>query len=215
VPDVFDSFQIDDTQILLLKWIEGGERNKTFWKIFGEQLAALHSHTQDKFGLDHDNYMGSVDQKNDEKDNWIIFFGENRLQPLMKKCLDANLLSTGDEKLFYSLIQKLSNFFDEHEKPSLQHGDLWSGNFMCDEESKPVLIDPAVYYGHRSIDLGMTTLFGGFPQDFYDSYSYHTPFESNYREQWEISNLYPLLIHLLLFGKSYLPSIQSILKKYS
>lgn len=76
---------------------------------------------------------------------------------------------------------------------------LWrliSGNFLCDEKGQPVLIDPAPYFGHRSMDLAMTTLFGGFERPFYESYAYHYPFPANYREQWEICNLYPLLVHL-------------------
>jgi protein-ribulosamine 3-kinase len=99
----------------------------------------------------------------------------------------------------------------------LRPGRPWrplSGNFLCDEHSRPVLIDPAVYFGHRSIDLAMTTLFGGFDPAFYESYAYHFPFPPNYREQWEICNLYPLLIHLNLFGKSYAGSILHTIQRF-
>jgi len=94
------------------------------------------------------------------------------------------------------------------------HGDLWSGNFLCKENSELVLIDPAVYFGHRSIDLAMTTLFGGFHKTFYESYHYHFSFPDNYREQWEICNLYPLLIHLNLFGKNYLADILHTIERF-
>jgi fructosamine-3-kinase len=86
---------------------------------------------------------------------------------------------------------------------------------MCDQDSEPVLIDPAVYFGHRSMDLGMTTLFGGFDKSFYEAYSYHFPFPNNYSEQWDICNLYPLLIHLNLFGVGYLGQIERILQSYT
>ncbi len=86
---------------------------------------------------------------------------------------------------------------------------------MCNDQSSPVLIDPAVYFGHRSMDLAMTTLFGGFDKDFYDSYHYYYPLPDNYHEQWQICNLYPLLIHLNLFGEGYLHDITGMLKKYS
>ena len=85
---------------------------------------------------------------------------------------------------------------------------------MCNEKSEPVLIDPAVYFGHRSMDLAMTTLFGGFDKIFYESYEYHFPFPKNYREQWEICNLYPLLIHLNLFGSGYLGQIERTLRRF-
>ena len=85
---------------------------------------------------------------------------------------------------------------------------------MCNENGEAVLIDTAVYFGHPAIDLGMTTLFGGFHSDFYESYNYHSPFPSNYKEQWQICNLYPLLIHLILFGKTYLSQIENILQEF-
>ena len=82
---------------------------------------------------------------------------------------------------------------------------------MCNQNFMPVLIDPAVYFGHRSVDLAMTTLFGGFDKSFYEAYHYHYPFPANYKMQWSVCNLYPLLIHLLLFGKSYLSQIEHTL----
>ena len=102
----------------------------------------------------------------------------------------------------------------DDEKPALLHGDLWSGNFMCNASSKPVLIDPAVYYGHRSMDLAMTTLFGGFRQTFYEAYNFHFPLPYNYEQQWAVCKLYPLLIHLYLFGLGYLPQIERTLKQF-
>jgi fructosamine-3-kinase len=124
------------------------------------------------------------------------------------------LLQARHLNAFENLYQQLKNIFD-HEQPALLHGDLWSGNFMCDQDSEPVLIDPAVYFGHRSMDLGMTTLFGGFDKSFYETYSYHLPFPNNYSEQWDICNLYPLLIHLNLFGVGYLGQIERILQSYT
>jgi fructosamine-3-kinase len=97
----------------------------------------------------------------------------------------------------------------------LLHGDLWSGNFMCDTNAQPVLIDPAVYYGHPAVDQGMSTLFGGFAPAFYDAYLFHAPQPAHYRQQWEVCNLYPLLIHLYLFRTGYLPQIENILQKFS
>jgi len=107
----------------------------------------------------------------------------------------------------------LSNIFAT-EPPALLHGDLWSGNYLCSATGQPVLIDPAVYYGHRNMDMAMTTLFGGFDALFYESYHYHFPLPANYRQQWEVCNLYPLLIHLNLFGKSYLANILNTIRQY-
>jgi len=222
--------EVEDKQILLLEWIETGSRTQQFWKTFGEQLARLHHITwshrprlrktfggrrdgQTMFGLDEDNYMGSLPQKNEPHSNWNKFFIDCRLQPQIKLAEQKHLLLKKHLAAFENIYSKLPEIFNE-EKPSLLHGDLWSGNFMCDENSQPVLIDPAVYYGHRSMDLAMTTLFGGFDKAFYDSYNYHFPFPSNYYEQWNVANLYPLLIHLNLFGSGYLAQIESILSSF-
>jgi protein-ribulosamine 3-kinase len=214
VPEVIDCFEAEGCQVLLLEWIKTGERTESFWKKLGEQLAALHQVSNNYFGSEEDNYMGSVLQTNKPSNNWINFFVQQRLQPLILKCANQNLLSTKHQQQFENLCQFLSNIFEKELKPVLLHGDLWSGNYMCNEMSEPVLIDPAVYFGHPSVDMGMTTLFGGFRPSFYEAYNYHFPFPSNYLEQWELCNLYPLLIHLHLFGSSYLAQIEQTLHKF-
>jgi len=204
--------EVEDQQILLLEWIDTGSRTKQFWKTFGEQLVWLHHSTQDHFGLDENNYMGSLPQNNEPQSDWNKFFIDCRLQPQIKLAEEKMLLQKKHLAAFENLYPKLPGIFND-EKPSLLHGDLWNGNFMCDENSQPVLIDPAVYYGHRIVDIAMTTIFGGFDKEFYDSYNYHHPFPKNFREQCDIANLYPLLIHLNLFGSSYLSQIELILNR--
>lgn len=213
-PAVVDCFEHVDKQFLLLEWIQQGERTERFWKLLGEQLAALHQVSNETFGLNEDNYMGSVPQQNTQHKIWSEFFFAERLAPLLKKCEEEKQLYKNHLRQFEELQKKLSDLFNE-EAPSLLHGDLWSGNFMCDASSAPVLIDPAVYYGHRSMDLAMTTLFGGFRQPFYEAYHYHFPLPSNYEDQWAVCNLYPLLIHLYLFGSNYLSQIEHALGRFA
>jgi Fructosamine-3-kinase len=143
----------------------------------------------------------------------VSFFVRRRLQPQIEIARVNQLLHAKHLTAFENLYHELGNIFN-NEQPSLLHGDLWSGNFMCDQNSGPVLIDPAVYFGHRSMDLAMTTLFGGFERSFYESYNHHFPFPNNYDEQWDVCNLYPLLIHLNLFGSGYLSQIENILRKF-
>jgi protein-ribulosamine 3-kinase len=205
---------VEDHQILLLEWIEDGLKTEQFWKQFGELLASLHQITHGYFGFEEDNYMGALPQVNTQKENWIDFFIHCRLSPQIKLAEEKKLLREKHITAFENLYSRLTSIFND-EKPVLLHGDLWSGNFMCNENFQPVLIDPAVYFGHRSMDLAMTTLFGGFDKFFYESYNYHFPFPDNYPEQWEICNLYPLLIHLNLFGSGYLGQIENTLRKFS
>jgi fructosamine-3-kinase len=220
VPSVILFGEIDNYQMLLLEWIEGGIKTEIFWKLFGEQLAALHQQTGANkngdvlFGFYEDNYMGSLVQHNDQHKEWNDFFVNARLLPQIKLATENQLLDKKHVDGFKNLFSRLPGIFNL-EKSALLHGDLWSGNFMCNEKSEPVLIDPAVYFGHRSMDLGMTTLFGGFDKIFYDVYNHHFPFPKNYREQWEICNLYPLLIHLNLFGSGYLGQIDATLRRFS
>ena len=214
VPAVIGCFEYENKQVLILEWIQEGERTERFWKTFGQQLATLHQNPSDSFGYAEDNYMGSVPQSNRKHTNWNSFFAEERLLPMAARCFDKNLLSKNHLQALEKLQQKLPEIF-EPENPILLHGDLWSENFVCNQASKPVLIDPAVYFGHRSIDLAMTTLFGGFRQLFYEAYHYHFPFPLNYKEQWAVCNLYPLLIHLYLFGSSYLPQIERTLNAFN
>ena len=115
---------------------------------------------------------------------------------------------------FERLFHQLDTLFPT-EPPALLHGDLWSGNFLCDEKSRPVLIDPAVYYGHREMDLAMTKLFGGFDAELYKAYHAEWPLEQGWEERLELYNLYPLLVHVNLFGGAYVQQVETILKRYA
>jgi len=135
----------EDDQLLVLEWIEQGLKTENFWKKFGEQLAKLHQCTHTHFGFIHDNYMGALTQQNQPTDSWVEFFIHRRLIPQIEMALANHLLSKKEADGFEILYKRLGTIFNI-EKPSLLHGDLWSGNFMCNETSSPVLIDPAVYY---------------------------------------------------------------------
>jgi protein-ribulosamine 3-kinase len=215
VPGVLDYFEREGQQGLLLQWIEEGERTKSFWKNFGMQLAGMHQVPATRFGATEDNYMGSVVQPNNQESSWTHFFIRQRLEPLVVQMENKGLLSAEHRHGFNQVYDRLPEIFDAGQQPVLVHGDLWSGNFMCRNDGAPVLIDPAVYYGHPAVDLGMTTLFGGFDRAFYEAYHYHAPLPLDHETQWRVCNLYPLLIHLLLFGKSYLPQIERTLRSFS
>ncbi len=213
VPEIIGTGEIDNIAFLILKYIKSGIIMSSFWDDFGTQLANLHRHTANKFGLAHDNYIGSLHQINKQHSTWSDFFREERLEYQIKLARDKGEMGKDTVIAFERFYKHLDNIFPI-EPPALLHGDLWSGNFMVNENGQPVIIDPAVYYGHREMDLGMSQLFGGFDNQFYISYNDHFPLQQGWEERLQYCNLYPLLVHVNLFGESYLQSVKTILKKF-
>ncbi len=85
---------------------------------------------------------------------------------------------------------------------------------MVNEQGEAVIIDPAVYYGHREMDLGMSQLFGGFDPGFYEAYNSYYPLEKGWQQRMDYCNLYPLMVHVNLFGGGYAASVQATLRKF-
>lgn len=212
-PSIHGSGTIDDQAYLILEWIDSSEESSIFWRNFGRQLAIQHRQSSKQFGSDHDNYIGSLPQSNKYHDNWIDFFIQERINPQLKLALESKRIELRLLNQFDILFKKLPELVPE-EPQALLHGDLWNGNFICSNNHIPVEFDPAVYYGHRETELAFTTLFGGFDPLFYSSYQEEFPLERNFKSRIEIHNLYPLLVHVNLFGSSYLSGINETLKRF-
>jgi fructosamine-3-kinase len=212
IPEVISLGREEDYNFLLLEWISPEKTNPTYWQELGLGLAQLHMTTRQDFGYKTDNYIASLSQQNILIHPWTEFFIQNRLEPLIGKAYYESLVDLDFLKKFQKIYPVLEDFFPK-EKPSLLHGDLWSGNIMRGKNGSPVLIDPAVYYGHREMDLAFSRLFGGFEESFYQSYETVFPLEPGLNERLPVYNLYPLLVHLLLFGKSYLLGIEKTVNK--
>lgn len=213
VPEVVLCTVRGDYQVLVMEWVKEGKRTGSFWTDFGKQLATLHQITAPTFGLSEDNYIGALPQANQRSADWVEFFIVHRLMPQVRLSREKELLQSAHVRLFDSLYKKLPGIFPP-EPPALLHGDLWHGNFLCTTENEPVVIDPAIYFGHRSMDLAMSYLFAGFDDSFYDSYGDHYPLPENYTTQRDICSLYPLLTHLNLFGGVYGSAIIDVLRAY-
>ncbi len=198
---------------LLLEYIASSRPKTGYWRTLGRKLAHMHGHTHTFFGLDYDNYLGSLTQSNARWDNGIDFFIEQRLKVQAGLAFYNGELPSRLYDKFPKLYDKLPSILPD-EKPALLHGDLWSGNVMTDSSGEGCLVDPAVYYGLREAELAFTRLFGGFQTDFYDTYQEVAPLSPGFEERVEVYNLYPLLVHLNLFGGGYLPGIEKVLKKY-
>jgi len=211
VPDVYYTGITGSFAYILMEYIDQARKHPSFMQEFGQSLARLHKHSSDSFGLDIDNYMGSLPQINKKHSTWNEFYIEERLKKQVS--LGKKYFSPGELRSFENLYAKLNDLLP-CEPPALLHGDLWGGNYMVSDDGKACLIDPAVYYGHREVDIAMTTLFGGFDDQFYESYNQEYPLEKGWHQRLDIFKLYPLLIHLNLFGTSYLGSILSIIRRF-
>ncbi len=173
-------------------------------EVLGTALAQMHRLTTDRFGWTQNNTIGSTPQSNRQHNRWLDFWQEERLLPQLEMLYEKGyrqVLKSKADKLLERLEQLLA---DHHPVASLLHGDLWSGNYAFDPQGRPVIFDPALYYGDRETDLAMTELFGGFSQTFYAAYNEAYPLDDGYRHRKTLYNLYHILNHTNLFGSGYL-----------
>jgi fructosamine-3-kinase len=214
IPNVIKCGVIEQHQYLLFEWIESGTPQKDFWKKFGEGLALMHKKSQSFFGWEEDNYIGSLQQHNDKYESWSLFYAECRIMPLATQLFNSNVFSNKDVTAAEALCEKLDEIFPD-EPPALLHGDLWSGNFMRTSKGYAAIFDPAVYYGNREMDIGMTKLFGGFDQRFYNAYNEVYPLQKDWQQRLQLTQLYPILVHAILFSGHYVDKARAIIKYYS
>jgi len=214
VPEVLLVDEADSKQFIVMKFVRTQSPVKNYWTLLGEQLARLHKNSSRQFGLDYDNYIGSINQINLYNSSWVDFFIKQRLACQADIAVKTNRADISLIRQLETLYKKLPDHLPS-EKPALLHGDLWSGNVMVNENGEPCLIDPAVYYGHREMELAFTKLFGGFDHGFYEAYENAFPLQPGFDKRVDIYNLYPLLVHANLFGGSYFQQAERILKRYT
>ncbi|MEC5146269.1 fructosamine kinase family protein [Chitinophaga sp. 212800010-3] len=205
--------QVGGTAYLLEEFLIKGQASADFWEDFAVSLAKQHRVTRAHFGNPVFNYIGSLKQFNTPYSSWPVFYAFNRLLPLIRMAYDQKIVEKQLVQQVESLCRKLPQLFPA-EPPALLHGDLWSGNFMVGSNGKACVFDPAVYYGHREMDLAMTRLFGGFDTKFYYAYQAAYPLAPGWQQRIGICQLYPLLVHLILFGGNYYSSIKEIVNSY-
>jgi len=212
IPEVLHA----EPDLLVLEHIATAPPPADFMANFGRAFAELHQHTTPHFGFVEDNFIGATRQLNvatgNAAEDWPTFYWTHRLEPQTRLAADAGFDLADDMNALARRLPEL--LAGSEEPPRLLHGDLWSGNFLCDEAGAPVLIDPAVYYGHREADLGMTHLFGGFSAGFYQAYEEAAPLPSGSAERRPLYMLYHVLNHLNLFGGSYAGQARRIMRSY-
>ncbi|MFN4122522.1 MAG: fructosamine kinase family protein [Flavobacteriales bacterium] len=214
VPNVICFGEEDDSQLLFMEWIEPGGSTEYSSQEAGRVLATLHRHSREKFGLEYDNYMGSLRQINKECNSFAEFYTENRILPQVKMSVDKGLINKDKIKAFEKFCSKIDELIPK-EPASLIHGDLWRGNLLHSRDEKPYLIDPAISYSHRETDLAMLRLFGRPSDALFEMYEDEFPTAPGRLDRERYFQLYPLLIHLNLFGMGYYDDVINIVKPFN
>lgn len=205
------AFSDEQPAYLALELLTPARPQPDFEEALGHSLAALHAFGSPSFGLDHDNFIGRLPQTNATADDWASFYWTSRIEPQLRLATDRGLIDGETSSRFDSLRRVLPERVGPAEPPSRLHGDLWGGNLHVDEEGRPCLIDPAVYAGHREIDLAMMRLFGGFGERVFAAYEDASPLAPGASDRVPLYQLYPLMVHVNLFGGSYVDSVRRAL----
>lgn len=215
VPEVYGEYYFEDTEtsVLVMEWVAGRKTDETDEQL-GRGVARLHQTHGQAFGLEKDNYIGSLPQVNGWYDDWLSFYRDQRLGVQMELGKKLGYMNPNRLKKMEKLFERLPEWISGDIKPSLIHGDLWGGNWIVGPAGKPYLIDPAVCFAHFEQELAFTELFGGFSDKFYRAYEEVNPISPEYRDRKPLYQLYYLLVHLNVFGESYGSSVDRILEYY-
>jgi fructosamine-3-kinase len=192
-----------DPAYLAVEWIDAGDASEVTHDAFGRGLAHLHRAGAPSFGWEHEGYIGNLPQANQPCESWPEFYRHRRLEPLARAAVDQGWLPSSATADFTRLFDRLEELVGPPEPPARLHGDLWGGNRLVDRQGRSWLIDPAPYGGHREIDLAMMRLFGGFSATAFAAYDEVHRLADGHGDRVALYQLYPLLVHVTLFGASY------------
>lgn len=207
-PRVIDYGFVDNDAYLLLSFLDEGSRGSQ--SELAKTVAKLHQYKNpdDKFGFDYKHRGSQTTFSNEWSDTWSEVFLDQRMDVLAKKLIDMDLWTDYDYEKYQKVHEVMKNELKNHKsEPSLLHGDLWGGNYMFLKDGSPALFDPSPFYGDREFDIGITTVFGGFADEFYSKYNEVYPLDENYRLRLEFYRLYLYMVHLVKFGYMYESSV--------
>ena len=211
VPEVIHS---SDT-LLVLEYLPGSPQNLQAAETHAAELfAELHEIRSDKYGLERDTLIGPLHQPNSQTDSWVDFFREHRLRYMTTLALKSGNLPERLGDRLETLAQDLANLLDEPAHPSLIHGDIWSSNVLAQGGKITGVLDPALYYADAEIELAYISLFHTFGQTFFRRYNDLRPLPKDFETRMGVYNLYPLLVHVTLFGGSYVRRVEGTLQRF-
>ena len=206
-----------DQHCLIMSWLDNDGSSLSVAGEFqvGAELARLHALPCKAFGFEKTTPIGRLPQNNGLTSSWVEFFKTNRLLSMAGRAFEQGRLPARLWERLQVFVDQLDDIIDEPDAPSLLHGDIWGGNVLVSNGQLSGFIDPAIYYGHREIELAFTQMFHTFGSEFFKGYQSVTPLDADFfHHRLEVYNLYPTLVHVVLFGGSYLPPIERVLQKF-
>jgi len=203
----------DGPRLLALEWIDEGSLDAAGEEALGRGLAKVHEAGAPAFGADAPLRLGPLEVPNEPADSWPEFYAERRLRPLAENAQAKDALPSGCMQAIDRVCERLPDLAGPEELPARLHGDLWSGNVLAAQDGRPYLIDPAAYGGHREMDLAMLRLFGGPSRRCFAAYEEVAPLAEGHEERVQLWQLFPLLVHAVLFGGGYGSSVARIAKQ--
>jgi fructosamine-3-kinase len=212
VPTVFH----DSERLLLMEFVEGSSRfSAVAERDAAELLAGLHDVTAEAYGHERDTLIGSLDQPNPWTESWVEFFRDRRLLYLARVAHEAGRLPMEDLGKVMRLAERLDEYLEEPERPSLVHGDVWSANVLAEGDRITAFLDPAIYHADPEIELAFISLFNSFGDAFFKRYGEIRSLRDDFfEERRDLYNLYPLLAHVYFFGGGYLDSMRATLRRF-
>lgn len=212
VPEVLHG---DDT-LLLMTFLPGDSQLSNDAQAHAAELvAALHSVRGEAFGFERDTLIGGLHQPNPPSARWLPFFRDQRLLYMANEAVQSGRLSARLVGRIERLADDLERWLAEPPYPSLIHGDLWTTNILAQNGRITGFLDPAIYYAHPEIELAFSTLFNTFGGPFFERYQALRPLEPGFfEERRDLYNLYPLPVHVWLFGGGYVGAVENTLRRF-
>jgi fructosamine-3-kinase len=201
--------------LLVMDWLEDdGRLDGAAQEHAAEVVAALHAVTAEGFGHERDTVIAALPQPNKWTYSWFAFFRDQRLLHMAHLAHAAGRLDDGLYRRLERFAERIDDYLEEPAAPSLLHGDMWGGNVLTSRGRVAGFIDPAIYHGHAEVELAFTTLFGTFGEPFFARYQELRPIAPGFFElRRDLYNLYPLLVHVRLFGGGYANSVDRTLRR--
>lgn len=213
VPEVFDLGEINDDAYLLISFLEEDTRGS--YQNLAKMIAKMHRTYSEngQFGYKYPHQGAAITFNNSWTDSWIELFVERRLDKLRDEIVKAGRWNQNQADTYAKVREVIVKELSNHQShPSLLHGDLWGGNHMFLTNGEPALFDPSPFYGDREFDIGITTGFGGYPQEFYEAYQEAFPMTEGYEKRLSFYRLYLFMVHLHKFGGIYKNSVDRTMR---